>query len=371
MAAFGLYNLLLFFVALIAYGISIFILVRTYRRTKFISHLLLAVSFCSFFISSLIRFVVSFITDLQIAQLSWSFMNTFSILGILLIFYAFMIIRFNKIPVIANLVSFFSGMLIVVLADDNYRTLTYNEQQSVWTSQYTFIVPILMLPMLIFFIISFILPLAAKFAKDTKGKVKGQFLSQIFGFSVVIIWAVLAGFTGVPALSFMRPFMLPLGWMIWSITLFFDPFNIMFSNAKIKQIILTNKTGLPFYTYSTKSDQQNQQQDEEYSSILESGLISGITSALERMAGRTSKLTSIAYQDEVIGLTKVDDLNAFVIGERFDKTLETMLNFLLYEIQQHLILKENITADFINLDEYINDVLKEMIERELRRVLII
>ena len=43
--------------------------------------------------------------------------------------------------------------------------------------------------------------------------------------------------------------------------------------------------------------------------------------------------TTLAYEDTVIGITAVGFLRAYVFGERFDKTLETVLNVLLRDIQ--------------------------------------
>ena len=105
--------------------------------------------------------------------------------------------------------------------------------------------------------------------------------------------------------------------------------------------MITTDSGLPVYyndfTSEKKEDEKEDKNEagkegkKEVSIDLTSGLISGVTKALEEIKERKSELNTVVYKDKVIGTTATGFLQAYIFGERFDKTLETVLNVLLRE----------------------------------------
>ncbi|MHA1416131.1 MAG: hypothetical protein ACTSRR_07710 [Candidatus Heimdallarchaeaceae archaeon] len=86
---------------------------------------------------------------------------------------------------------------------------------------------------------------------------------------------------------------------------------------------------------------------------------------------RKSELNTVVYKDKVIGTTAVGYLQAYIFGERFDKTLETVLNVLLREIQDNPALALKITPNFVDLDGASGKILKLIVEKNLKRILVI
>ncbi len=255
--------------------------------------------------------------------------------------------------------------------------MTYSETLGAWTAKYSIWIPALTAPMLLFFIISFILPISTKLFRTEDPDIKKQLFVQVVGFIIIIIWVIFAVFSSNYILRAIRPFLMAAGWFIWSITLIIDPFNIMISNAKINQLLITTDSGLPVYYNDFTSDKEEVKKEDEkegkkeVSIDLTSGLISGVTKALEEIMERKSELNTVVYKDKVIGTTATGFLQAYVFGERFDKTLETVLNVLLRELQENPVLASKIDPGFVNFDETSEKLLKNIVEQNLKRVLII
>ncbi len=89
-------------------------------------------------------------------------MNLFLILAILLIFFAFMFVRYNRNHPATNVVSLFAGALILILVLPEYKTVTYDPVMQVWLSSYPPMMTILVLPMATIGIGSFIVPIVSK-----------------------------------------------------------------------------------------------------------------------------------------------------------------------------------------------------------------
>lgn len=289
-------------------------------------------------------------------------MNFFIILGEIFVFYAFVYVKFNRFHPSINVVSFLADATILAFILPQFTSLSRSDN-GVWTARYPGWTLVLILPLLLFFLGSFLWPLITKLIKVKKWHQRRQLLLQSLGLLTVFAWALLAAFTSNNKIAIIRPFVLPIGWLIWSLTLLIDPFNIMVSNAEVSKILITTNRGLPVYYYA-KGETGGTPTE------LTAGLIEGVKTALEQFSSSKGVLTNVVYKDEVIGITSYGYLNAYVFGERFDKTLETVLKYMLREIQESPEFK-GITADYVDLTPEVSEKLREKFNKTLERVLII
>ncbi|MHA1416130.1 MAG: hypothetical protein ACTSRR_07705, partial [Candidatus Heimdallarchaeaceae archaeon] len=183
----------------------------------------------------------------RLISLIWIIVNCLLILGMIFVFYSFIYFKTNRLHPIINIVSFLGGALFFAFIMPDFTELTYSEQLGAWSAKYSIWISVLVIPMLLFFIFSFILPISTKIVRTTDKDIRKQLFVQIVGLIIVIIWAFFAGFTSNAVLRAVRPFLMATGWFIWSLTLIMDPFNIMISNAKISQLLITTTSGLPIY----------------------------------------------------------------------------------------------------------------------------
>ncbi|MHA1115372.1 MAG: hypothetical protein ACTSPJ_04300 [Candidatus Heimdallarchaeaceae archaeon] len=370
------YSIGLFLFEQLTFITSSIILFRTYKQTRFLSHFLLGTSYLLWVFNSIGRFITSFykenviiFNNTRLISLIWIIVNCLLILGMIFVFYSFIYFKTNRLHPIINIVSFLGGALFFAFIMPDFTELTYSEQLGAWSAKYSIWISVLVVPMLLFFIVSFILPISTKLIRTKDKDIRKQLFVQIVGLIIVIVWAFFAGFTSNAILRAIRPFLMATGWFIWSSTLIIDPFNIMISNAKISQLLITTTSGLPIYYDDFTFDEKEVKS--EISADLASGLISGVTQALEQIMERKSELNTVVYKDKVIGTTAVGYLQAYIFGERFDKTLETVLNVLLREIQDNPALALKITPNFVDLDGASGKILKLIVEKNLKRILVI
>ncbi|MEA2070158.1 MAG: hypothetical protein U9O98_02615, partial [Asgard group archaeon] len=327
------YSIILFSLETISFLGSAIILFRTYAKTRYPSHVILGISFCSIYLSAIMRFTTAFFDTnpalFYIARgneavgkidILWSVMNAALLVGIYLTFFAFIYLKMNAFHPVLNFVSLLTGGLIFAFSYPLFTTLTFNENTNAWAPAYENWVLVLIVPLLLFFIIAVILPLATKIRESSDRGIKAQLLFQVLGLGLVIIWAFLAALTDYQLIAVIRPFILPIGWFIWSLTVLVDPFNIMVSNADVSQIYIATQEGLPIYFKDFEGTQK-------MSANLTATMISGVTSALEGLVQRQDRLSVLNYENQVLGIVSFDFLTAYIFGERFDRILETALKF--------------------------------------------
>ncbi|MHA1125060.1 MAG: hypothetical protein ACTSO7_12430 [Candidatus Heimdallarchaeota archaeon] len=369
----GIYSIALFCIEVIAFTGCAFILFKTHSKTKYIAHLIQGVSFCFFLVNVILRFVTSFFdTEVLIRETAdgiaitvvgilWALMNIFLILGICLLFISFFYIKMNRFHPLLNLVSIIIGANIFVFSYPTFTVLEFDPIILAWKASYNILVTLLIIPLLIVFVISIFVPVITKIVKTSYKEQRNQMVVQLFGIFMVLTWSFLAAFTSYPTIALIRPFLLPAGWIIWSATLIVDPFNVMISNSSISQLYITTESGIPFY-YKDLSESQY------LSSELAASVISGVKSALEELV-QEEKITVMNYEKQVLGIVQVGYLTAYVFGERFDHILETVLRFSLQTMidtpkldfvlnQQVLAMDDEFTLEIDNL---INDNLKSVL----------
>ena len=367
------YSIALISLEVIAFIVSAAILFSTYNKTKYLSHLLQGISFLLLLINGSLRFVTSFFQEeivlneaagLGLVGILWSVMNACLILGIFFLLFSFFYIKMNSFHPLLNIISMIIAASILAFSYPSFTELTFNEATLSWKANYNILVLILIAPLFVFFIISIIIPVATKIRKSSYKEQKRQMLIQIIGLGLVLIWSALVAFTNVTIIALIRPFLLPCGFAIWSVTLLLDPFNIMVSNANINQIYIATQDGLPFYFKDIKGSQV-------LSSTLAATIISGVKTALEELVQKEDKLSVLNYEKQVLGIVSYGPVTAYVFGERFDKIFETVLKVLLQQIVRNPNLMFYLSQDIVSLDEEFGKEVNFMVDEALKSVLIL
>lgn len=362
---------------IICYVTSIVILFRTYGKTRYLAHLIQGISFCFLQVNSLLRFTTSFFNEeiilyetaggiqLGLVGILWSLMNIFLIIGIYLLFFSFFYIKIGSFHPLLNLISIIMGAIIFAFSYPTFTELVFDTATGSWTANYNILVMLLIIPLFVVFIAFIIWPLAVKIRVSSYQEQKMQITLQVIGLGTILLWSLLAAFTSFnEILALVRPFLLPVGWIVWSLTLLMDPFNIMVSNAKVSQIYIATEDGLPFYFNDLEGTQN-------ISSTLAATIISGVKTALEELVRSEDKISVLNYEKQVLGIVSVENLRAYVFGERFDKILETVLRFLLQSIYNNPKVAFQLSQQVIALDEESSLEIQQMVDEALKSVLIL
>ncbi|MBD3193353.1 MAG: hypothetical protein GF308_22145 [Candidatus Heimdallarchaeota archaeon] len=294
----------------------------------------------------------------------WSIMNITVIFSVYLTFFSFIYIKMNRFHPILNFVSLLTGGVLFAFSYPMFTTVSYNDTINMWVASYDTWILALVVPLFLFFTIAVILPLATKIRELTDQALKAQMIFQVVGLGMVLIWTILAGFTDVQIIAFIRPFIFPVGWFIWSLTVLVDPFNIMVSNAEVSQIYIATQEGIPIYFKDFEGSQK-------ISANLIATMISGITLALEGLVHQKDRLSVLNYENQVVGIVSVDFLTAYIFGERFDRTFETVLTFSLESLLDDPELMSVITPGSIEFTENNQQKVNDIVNKALRSVLII
>ncbi|UJG44077.1 MAG: hypothetical protein K9W46_02590 [Candidatus Heimdallarchaeum endolithica] len=112
----------------------------------------------------------------------------------ILVFYSFIYFKTNRLHPVVNIVSFLGGALFFAFILPDFTELSYSETLGAWTAKYSLWIPAITAPMLLFFIISFILPISTKLFRTGDPDIKKQLFVQVVGFIIIIIWVIFAFF---------------------------------------------------------------------------------------------------------------------------------------------------------------------------------
>jgi hypothetical protein len=288
-------------------------------------------------------------------------------LGLLSMFFTFTYVRYNHFHPITNLASFDIGIVLSLLWIQKGNILVYDELLRTWVGHYNPFLGIFAFPMIILVLYAFIIPLLKKMKAIHEDNVQTQLFLQLLGISLMILWGFLGSFSSIRIIQVTRVFLLPLGWLFWSISLKLDPFNIIVSNASLTHIVLTTESGLPILVYNVKTNQ-----NEHYEIV--SSLLMGIRTALEevhhQILKKQTQLVENRYQDKVITLIKVNFLTAYLIGDRVDEIIKMVIQTVLNELLQEKEFFENIKDGSLNLSTSLINNITLKLSKAVKRVLV-
>lgn len=314
---------------IIIFIFSLGISLRIFITTKFISHFWLSLGFFIFLISRSSKLITSFDTSI--------FVNFTLVLGFLLVIYGFIFFHHNELPFYSNIISLIAGMAMVSFMNEKWITRSENNV--------TFgPVPLIFTGIMI--LIAFIeifRPLFVKLKYVKTPQFQAHLSLMIISIFFLIIWAVLILWGNPP----IRPLFFSLGWLIFAISMRFNPLSLGFVDSTPYLLMISTASGLPVYTYHFK-------QDKTLEDALVSGILSGLQLALDEILAGSSDYGIIARDNKQVIVQKRDNLVIFLIVSStahsiisamrifFDKFLKDLKE----DISEHLPLQiESDSAD--------------------------
>ncbi|MFX0113100.1 MAG: hypothetical protein ACFFB3_00990 [Candidatus Hodarchaeota archaeon] len=295
--------IILVIVQAIGFCSAIILMMSVYLRHRFLSHLLLALAFTGMLFFAILRFFVNFVEENEdLARASWQVQNVFLILGILLIFWAFIYFQHHEFPFYTNLVSLWGGATILVYTLPDFTKMEFDELFG-WNATYDPLVSVFAAPLIIFFIFAFIRPIIAKMKSSANPKVRKTGYLLIVSFSGSLLWGLLSAFTIIPMIRVFRAFILPLAWLLWAWVTWRNPLSLIFTDAKMNKILIATEAGVPVLYYDFKKRCSED-------ATVATGILTALTSSLSEVlspAQTQDSLSSIRYQEQVVAVRSIKE----------------------------------------------------------------
>ncbi len=217
--------------------------------------------------------------------------NAFIIAGYLFVYYGFLYYRTKQNAILANSVSLLAGIIICAMFYPGWVTVEYDPVFKRWTGQMYFVITILFIPLLLLFIIYWILPLIRYIRRGYRLTETKSGLFQLIGFSFLIIWAGSTAFSHIGMIGAIRGLIAYFPWIFWTLSIRSNPLILCHSKSKANWLLIMHESGIPlyYYSFSEKSPENIE---------LASGMLSAIKYALEDIISSKTHLNSVNYQDK-------------------------------------------------------------------------
>jgi hypothetical protein len=333
---------LIFILGLVSYSIVISLLIFTYRKTQFQSHSLLILSFSSFLFSETGRFIASFYDSDAENFVSdiWEVVNLFLVLGIIFVAYALLLFKHERLPSYSFVFSITGGALIASFFNPKWVTLEHEEKLGMWNASYDIVPSALVSLMLIFVIIEIVRPIIKKWRTTTNPQVKNHVRLLAIGFIIISVWAALTAFSGNETIRLIRPFLFPLGWLVWGYGLSKNPLVLCYTDIKPELLIIANKGGVPLFSFDFVIKEEN------INHTLISGFLTSFNLGLDTQLNVVDQYL-IKKEKQHIIVQLGEKLNVYLVVTRSTKLIQSALRLF-----NNLFLEK--------YDEYISDQIYQM-----------
>ncbi|MCF2137846.1 MAG: hypothetical protein K9W43_11500 [Candidatus Thorarchaeota archaeon] len=313
-------ELILFIFEQVTFISGAVLMYRTYSRYEFASHLYMIGAFLLLSFSSAMRLITSTIdpTALETAELSWSAANFFLISGIIFIFYSFFYFQYNQLPGRANIASILGGATLMAYINRDWFTVSYDSSTGMFTASYSPVVNFLVIPLIVLFIIVFLLPIVTKIRLAKNRKAKADAASLLIVLIFLLTWAAMSAFTSSPIVREFRPFFFAAGWTVWILLTFRRPLNLIFTQRRFEKLLVMTDAGYPVLMYDFKTTTLEDPS-------LFSALFTALQTALSDLLKADTTLRSIYYENKVVSIEKRASVSIFGIGDEPDTALMVAL----------------------------------------------
>ena len=295
-------------------------MLRIYSRYGFESHGYMALSFFLWMLSSGSRLATNMLepSDIATAETLWAFMNLFLLLGILTTFYSFFYFQYNRLPARANVASTLGGATILAYSNPDWYAVAYDSNAGMFTASYSPIVSVLAVPLILFFIGVFLLPIVTKMrlAKSRETRLESGSLLVVLSF--LLVWAALSLASGVEIIRTIRPFFFAGGWMVWIALTARRPLILIFTQRRFQKILVMTDAGYPVILYNFETGTLEDP-------ALFSALFSALQTAMTDLLKTDTELRSIYYENRVVSIAKRGTVRFLGIGDEPDTALEAAL----------------------------------------------
>lgn len=266
--------------------------------------------------------------------------NVFIIAGYLFVYYGFLYYRTKQNSFLTNSVSLLAGVIICAMFYPGWITIEYDHALKRWTGQMSYLITIMFIPLLLLFIIYWILPLLKYIRSDYKLTESTSGWFQLVGFIFIIVWAGSTAFSHIGIIGAIRGLIAYFPWLFWTLSIRSNPLILCHSKSKANWLLIMHESGIPLY-YHAFSEHSPENIE------LASGMLSAIQQALDEILSSNTHLDSVNYQDKKLLFHQAKQITIILNCNSIDEVLIVALRIFsdVFEEEYKKELKEDITTN--------------------------
>ncbi|UJG40348.1 MAG: hypothetical protein K9W45_10960 [Candidatus Heimdallarchaeum aukensis] len=336
----SLYSLSYFIEAILFYGFTSLIFIKSYLKLKHVSNLFMSIGTFFVLLSYGLSFSLAFISpeNLEKAKKILVSTNMLLILGVYLISIALIYIKSKFFNVAAITNSFLIGVAFITLSHIENLTMTYNERVKYWETDYSKHATILLCSAFLFIAIIISLYVVEKLKYDIK---KRKFISlTTLGIFTWFIWILIVP---IPRLYLYRIFILPLALFFVGLDNLFNPLSLIVSSNKPTEIFLLSKTNIPLVGY----DYNKRKKIEDLNDIR---ILRVSQLVIEEKVGETKNAYFHATEGELLSIAYGNYILT-TIAKKIDANLKTVLSLTLRKFNSYINVSSEKNAEELKQDE--------------------
>ncbi len=334
-----------------------------YRRYRFASHGYMVLSFISWIISSSSRMMLNSmeIIDALLQQAFWIMMNFFLVIGIITTFYSFFYFQYNRMPARANIASLLGGATLLAFCNPDWFELSYISDLGIFIATYDSRINLFAGPLILLFVIVFLLPIYTKYRLATTKEIKHESLSLLIVLSFLLLWAAMSAISSITLVQIIRPFFFAAGWIVWVVLTKRRPLNLIFTQRRFEKVLVMTDSGYPILLYDFETHELDDPS-------LFSALFSALQSMMKDLMSSSAALKSIYYENKVVTVEKRNEIIFLGIGDEPDTALTVALQVFADNIlEKYKTLVSSDGSVIVDLND--DDEIREIIARSFERVI--
>ncbi len=339
---------------------------RIYQKYRFPSHGYMQLSFVLWMLSSLSRILLNATEQaapVQQANFLWAAMNFFLILGIITTFYSFFYFQYNRLPARSNIASIMGGATLLAFSNPDWFHISYLADVEIYIASYDSVVSLIAGPLILLFIIVFLLPILTKVRLAKTRKVQYESLSLLIVPSFLLLWAATNSISSIAIVQTIRPFFFAAGWGVWIVLTTRRPLNLIFTKRKFEKILVMTDSGYPVLLYDLNTEELSDP-------ALFSALFSALQSMMNDLLDSITSLKSIYYANKVVSIERRKHIVFLGIGDEPDTALLIALQVFsdnLLASYQDLVSPDGTVAVDLKNDAEIKEIIGTSFEKVIFR----
>ncbi|MHA1865137.1 MAG: hypothetical protein ACTSVB_11210, partial [Candidatus Heimdallarchaeaceae archaeon] len=336
----SLYSLSYFIEAILFFGFTSFIFIKSYLNIKHISNLFMSIGAFFTLLSYSLAFALAFTSpdNTERAKRILVSTNLLLTLGIYLISIALFYIKSKFFNIATITSSFIIGAAFITLSYLENISMNYNENVKYWVTDYSKHVTVLMGSALLFITILISLYVIEKLKYDIK---KRKFITlTTLGIFTWFIWMLIISIT---RLYLYRIFILPLALFLVGLDNLFNPLSLIISHNKPTEIFLLSKTNIPLVGY----DYNKRKKIEDLRDIR---ILRVSQLLIEEKVGETKNAYFYATGGELISIA-YGNFILTTIAKKIDINLKTVLFLALRKFNEYFDFSTERNAKELKKDE--------------------
>ncbi len=334
---------------------------RIYRRYRFPSYSYMFLTFLLWSISSAVRLVLNVTNPMEttVHVILWIIMNFNVVLGIITTFYSFFYFHYNKLPGRANIASILGGATLLAFCNPEWFQVSYLAEAGIYIAKYAPVVNLFAVPLIVLFIIVFLLPIVTKYRLAKTKKTKQETMSLLIVLTFLLIWAALPALSSIAIVQVIRPYSFAGGWIVWIILTKRRPLTLIFTQRKFEKILVMTDSGYPVLLYDFATGELGNPD-------LFSALFSALQSMMKNLISSSESLRFIYYENRVVSIERRTPVIFLGIGDEPDTALLVALRVFadnLLEVYGSLVAPDGAVIVRIEDEAKIREVISRSFEK--------